>query len=229
MNRKEYTQKDFAWTRMSVKDVEAFPDRAILNIKSKIEKIKDLNRYNKKNIENKALNFKNTILTYEKCSEEEAVDLRKISTLGMLGSDKDLRDATRDAEVKFSNLLTDIVYDIDLYKVIKNYYEHNFKLEKELKTLDAQDIKLVEDIMIGLNRMGFALDKSERNKIKTLDKKESKLSNEYDMRLAENNDFILCSEEEMFGIPENVKDSFTRIKDKYKVSLQYPEYGPYIK
>lgn len=229
MNRKEYTQKDFAWTHMSIEDIQAFPDRAILNIKSKIEKIKDLNRYNKKNTENKALNFNNTILAYEKCSEEEAVDLRKISTLGMVGSNKDVRDAARNAEVKFSNLLTDIVYDIDLYKVIKNYYEHNFILEKELKTLDAQDIKLVEDVMIGLNRMGFALEKSDRNKLKTLDKKESKLSNEYDMRLAENNDFMLCSEEEMFGIPENVKESFTKVKDKYKVSLQYPEYGPYIK
>lgn len=229
MNRKEYIQKDFAWTRMSVKDIEAFPEKAILNIKNKIEKIKELNKYNKKNIENKALNFKNTILAYEKCSEEEAVDLRKISTLGMVGSDKDIRDAARNAEVKFSNMLTDIVYDIDLYKVIKNYYENNFILEKELKTLDAQDIKLVEDIMTGLNRMGFGLEVAERNKIKALDKKESKLSNEYDMRLAENSDFILCSEEEMSGIPENVKDSFTKIKDKYKVSLQYPEYGPYIK
>lgn len=229
MNRKEYTQKDFAWTRMSVKEIEAFPDRAILNIKSKIEKIKDLNRYNKKNVENKALNFKNTILAYEKCSEEEAIDLRKISTLSMVGADKEVRDAAREAEVKFSNLLTDIVYDIDLYKVVQNYYKHNFKLEKELKTLDAEDIKLVEDIMVGLNRMGFGLEKSERNKIKALDKKESKLSNEYDKRLAENNDFILCSEEEMLGIPEKVKESFTKVKDEYKVSLQYPEYGPYIK
>ena len=109
MNRKEYTQKDFAWTRMSVKEIEAFPDRAILNIKSKIEKIKDLNRYNKKNVENKALNFKNTILAYEKCSEEEAIDLRKISTLSMVGTDKEVRDAAREAEVKFSIIISIIL------------------------------------------------------------------------------------------------------------------------
>jgi Zn-dependent oligopeptidase len=33
----------------------------------------------------------------------------------------------------------------------------------------------------------------------------------------------------MEGVPQNVKNSFTKIKDKYKITLEYPEYGPYIK
>jgi len=227
--RREYTQKDFSWTKLSVKEIENFTDKAVADVKMRLQKIKDLNRYNKNNSENKALNFENTILSYERCNQEEITDLRKIGALSMVSDNKDIRDAARAAEVKFSNMMTDLAYDLDIYKVIKNYYDYNFFLEKEMDIIDSQDIKLTEDIMSSLNRMGFGLDIKERNKIKALDKKENKLANLYDERLAENNDFILCSEEEMSGIPENVKNSFTKIKDKYKITLQYPEYGPYIR
>ena len=242
MKHTQYNQKDFSWTKMSVTDIKQFPKMAADKIKSRIKIIQDIKKENR--------TFENTIFAYENANEDEMVLAHKVHTLSMVSDKKEIRDAARIAEVEISNLSTDIAYDVKTYKAINDYYIQNYAQEKEDKLevvgvgklarkLDLQDIKLVEDIMRGYKRMGFDLPVKDRNKIKSIEKKISKLSSKYDEHLAENNDFIMCSEEEMEGIPQNVKNSFLKIKmenkktgevkDMYKVTLEYPEYGPYIK
>ncbi len=238
MKYAQYTQKNFSWTKMSVDEIKKFPKIAADKIKAKIKIIQDIKKENR--------TFENTIYTFENANDEEMIMVHQISALSMVSDKKEIRDAARIAEVEISNLSTDIAYDVKTYKAINDYYIQNYTLEKEEKLanklarkLDSQDIKLVEDIMRGYKRMGFDLPVKDRNKIKSIEKKISKLSSAYDEHLAENNDFILCSEEEMEGIPQNVKNSFLKvkmenkktgeIKNMYKVTLEYPEYGPYIK
>lgn len=223
-----YTQKDFNWSKMTTIEILKFPKVAIQSIKSRVKVIQDVKKENR--------NFLNTIYALENTNEEEMIMSHKIHTLSMVSDKKEIRDAARSAEVEMANLSTDLAYDIKTYKAVNEYYAGNYILEKNNKlklentsNLDDQDIKLVEDIIKGYKRMGFHLILSERNKIKSIEKKISKLESAYDANLSEDNDFILCNELEMEGIPENVKKSFQRVGDKYKVTLEYPEYGPYIK
>lgn len=238
MKYAQYTQKNFSWTKMPVDEIKKFPKIAADKIKAKIKIIQDIKKENR--------TFENTIYAFENANDEEMIMVHQISALSMVSDKKEIRDAARIAEVEISNLSTDIAYDVKTYKAINDYYIQNYTLEKEEKLanklarkLDSQDIKLVEDIMRGYKRMGFDLPVKDRNKIKSIEKKISKLSSAYDEHLAENNDFVLCSEEEMEGIPQNVKNSFLKvkmenkktgeIKNMHKVTLEYPEYGPYIK
>jgi Zn-dependent oligopeptidase len=221
MKYSQYTQKDFSWAKMSVQEIKSFPKIAAENIKARIKIIQGIKKENR--------NFQNTIFAFENANEEEMVLAHKVHTLSMVSDKKEIRDAARLVEVEISNLSTDIAYDIKTFNAISDYYDHNYILEKKESILDDQDIKLVEDIMRGYKRMGFDLPLKDRNKIKSIEKKISKLTSKYDEHLAENNDYILCNEEEMEGVPQNVKNSFTKIKDKYKITLEYPEYGPYIK
>lgn len=226
-----YTKKDWQWVNMKESEIKAFPRIATKSIKEKLEVFKSIKKENR--------NFENTVLAYENANDVESLTFHKISTLGMVSDKKSIRDAVSKAEVEFSALMVDVSYDVKNYKAFKDYYEGNYILEKKEGKLGEQDIKLVEDVMRGFRRMGFDLAKEKQSRIKKIEKDISKLSNEYDKRLAENTDHILCSEEEMSGIPQNVKNSFVKIKlenkktrevkEVYKVTLEYPEYGPYIK
>ncbi len=226
-----YTKKDWQWMNMKESEIKTFPKIAASSIKEKLEVFKSIKKENR--------TFENTVLAYENANDAESLIFHKISTLGMVSEKKSIRDVVSLAEVEFSGLCVDISYDVKNYKAFKDYYEGNYTLEKKEGKLDEQDIKLVEDVMRGFKRMGFDLPKEKQSRIKKIEKEISKLANEYDKRLAENTDHILCDEDEMLGIPQNVKNSFTKIKienkktkevkDVYKVTLEYPEYGPYIK
>ncbi len=226
-----YTKKDWQWVNMKESEIKSFPKIAANSIKEKLKTFQSIKKENR--------TFENTVLAYENANDEESLVFHKISTLGMVSDKKNIRDTVSLAEVEFSNLCVDISYDIKNYKAFKDYYECNYILEKKEGKLDEQGIKLVEDVMRGFRRMGFDLPKEKQSRIKKIEKEISKLSNGYDKRLAENTDHILCDEGEMSGIPQNIKNSFTKIKienkktkevkDVYKVTLEYPEYGPYIK
>ena len=233
------TQKDFKWATDSEKDqldfISSFASDAINKIKSRIENIKK--------IKSEGRTFENTVLAFENISDEENIQMSHIHTLEMCSDRLSVREACRKAEIEMSAKIVDLIYDINLYKSIKDYYDNSFKLESGFKSelnsklekekLDAQDIKLVTDMMNDFARMGFDLPAAERNKIKSIEKKISKLASAYDARLAEDKSHILCTLEELDGVPENIISSFKIIKDKnkdkYVVSVDYPEYGPYMK
>lgn len=223
MTRKPLIQKDFRFSKWIPADISIIPSIAIAAIKNNIEDIKK--------IEKEERTFENTILAFENGDREVSDSVSNIHILEMVSDKKEVRDACRIASIEFQEKIVDLNHDIELYKAIKDYYEGNYKKEK--KNLKSEDIKLVEDYVKSFKRMGFDLSVKDRNKLKSIEKKISKLANNYDARLAEDNSYILCNENEMEGIPEMVKNSFERIKKEnspfYKVGVSYPEYGPFMK
>jgi thimet oligopeptidase len=219
MKYTQLTSADFAWVKMSEKQILSFPVSANKSIQNKLNKIKSLKKEDR--------TFENTVKAYETANDEESSVFHQITLLGMVSDKKNIRDAARKAEVEFSKYAVDIAYDEDIYKALKEYHSFNYKKEK--KNLDDQDIKLLSDIMLGFKRLGFDLPEKSREKLKKIDKTCSELGNEYDARISENTDHILCTMDELDGVPEMIVNSFEKVGDKYKVTLQYPEYGPFIR
>ncbi len=218
----KYTQldsNDFAWVKMQEKEILSFPAKANAKIVSTLADIK--------NIKKEDRTFANTVAAYENANDAESKTFHQINLLGMVSDKKNIREAARKAEVEFSKYAVDIAYDEGIYKAVKEYYSYNYKKEK--KNLDSEDDKLIKDMMLGFKRLGFDLPNSDREKLKKIDKKCSELANEYDARINENADYILCSKDELDGIPEQIINSFAMESGKYKVTLQYPEYGPFMR
>ncbi|MDQ5957659.1 MAG: thimet oligopeptidase [Patescibacteria group bacterium] len=218
------TQKDFDFIKWKPEHIKLIPAISIAVMKNNIELIK--------NIKKEDRTFDNTILAFESSDNAINNDISNINLLEMVSDNKNVREVARAALVEFQNEATEINYDIKLYKAVKDYYDFNYKKEK--KNLSKESIKLVEDYIKAFKRMGFDLDTKSRNKLKSIDKKISKLSSEYDSRLAEDNSFILVNEDGMAGVPELVKNSFTKEKNKkgeslYRVGTSYPEYGPFMR
>lgn len=75
--------------------------------------------------------------------------------------------------------------------------------------------------------MGFDLPKAKQEKLKNNIKTISKLSIDFSKNIDEYRIFILISEEETKGLPENFKNSLEKVDGKYKITLDYPILNPF--
>ena len=220
MKRTPYTQKDFNWVKWTPKQIEKIGKDAIEYKKAAYKKIKEILPENR--------TYENTIYALMESMGEYDVKFGFIGLLTETSTNKEVRDAGRAMFVELSQKLVDIEYDRDLYIAALEYHEGNFSDEK--KKLRKEDIKLLTEVLIDYKKMGFDLPEKEQKKLKTLLKKLSKLGNEFDKNINEYEDFILCTKEELEGLPQTIIaslpiDSKTK---KYKVTLQYPHFVPFM-
>ena len=220
MKKLPLTQKDFAWVKWTPKQIEKIIQEAVDYKKASYKKIKE--------ILPEARTFENTVYALTHSLEKYDVALSAISVLSEISINKDVRDTARDAMTDFSQKMVDIEYDRDIYISLLEYYEGNFSDEK--KTLRKEDIKLLTEMIRDYKRMGFDLPAKDQNKLKALLKKLSKLGNDFDRNINEYEDYILCTQEELGGLSEAIIMSLPKDEKsgKYKVTLQYPHYYPFM-
>lgn len=220
MQKTPYTQKDFDWVKWTPKQIEKIGKDAIEYKKASYKKIKSVLPENR--------TYENTVYALMESLGEYDNKLSYISLLTETSTNKDVRDAGRNMFVEMSQKLVDIEYDRDLYIALLEYSEGNFSDEK--KKLRKEDIKLFTELLKDYKKMGFDLPEKEQKNLKALLKKLSKLGSEFDKNINEYEDYILCTLEELDGLPHTIIDSLAidTKTGKYKVTLQYPHYVPFM-
>jgi thimet oligopeptidase len=214
---KTYTAADFAWVKWTPKDILAIPEKVLDKVKADHEVIKKIPKSER--------TFENTILALEKAGDPYGEELSCVGVLGYVAISKEVRDAAHMAEELYSKEIVDIAYDENLYLAIKEYVEGNAKKEK----LEFDAKKLLGDTWRGYLRMGFGLPKAKRELVKKNIKERSKLSIQFDKNLNEYKDHIWVSEEETEGLSEIYLKGLQRDgKGRYKVTLEYPDSGPFL-
>lgn len=207
----------FAWANPKIADILGFKDKYINHKKSEYQKIKSLNV---------DPTFKNVVLAIENSDANYSDDLYKIALLSQVHPSKDIRDACQKTEVEVSNALVDVEYDTELYAVFKKYMDGNFKKEK--KNLDSASIKLAEDAYKSYKRMGFELPKKSQDKLKSIIKSLNELNQKFSLNINNYQDHILCTRDELAGLPESYINSLSKDGDMYKITLAYPEVDPFL-
>lgn len=219
MQRLKYTEKDFTWVNITKKQIVQTGIDLIANKKRVYKEIKKILPENR--------TFENTIYAIETSEGVYGDTMRKIGLLHEVSPKEEIRTTAYEVINNVSKQLVDIEYDRDLYIAMCEYYEGNFIDEK--KTLGKDRVKLLEDTILEYRRMGFDLPEVKRKKLKELLKKASFLANSFGKNINDYNDFILCNDEELDGLPDRIKQSLRKDKEgKYIVSLQYPEYFPFM-
>ena len=184
-----------------------------------------------KSIKKEDRNFENTILALEYCDLDFNDRIHQISILGEAHNKKENRDLFNAFKVNISEKSVDLEYDKDIYRSISEYFEGNYKKEK--KDLDNKygvgSVKLVEDTYKSYKKMGFELDKENFKKLKSNIKSISKFSIDFIKNINEYKDFILCTKEELKGLPENEISLLEKDGDKYKISIADNQFMPFIR
>lgn len=176
--------------------------------------------------------FKNTIEALERCGKQ----LELISGIFFNLNSAETYDALQELAQDISPLLTaysdDILLDENLFKRTKAAYENTDK-----KTLNPEQLMLLEKTYKSFVRNGANLDENSKNKLKEINAKLSKLSLTFGENvLKDSNAFELwiTNEADLAGLPEGVKEAAAMAsKEKGKdnewlFTLDYPSYIPFM-
>lgn len=205
------------------KDIRRVADVCIARKKARYEEIKKIPKGEH--------TFQNTILALERSDYDISDDTAKIDVLMNVSTDRRVRDAAKSEIDRLSRIMLDIEYDEKIYAAFTDYALHPNPSDRQRRErLTGPHKKLFDDMVRGYRRMGFALPKQKRERLKKLSKELSQLSNTFSHVINQYRDHILVSREELAGLSERyisglAKDKKTR---KYKVSLDYPESGPFM-
>lgn len=214
------TQKDFSWVQtMTPAYMKKTAQAYLANKKEVFQTIK--------NIPKDKRTFLNTLYALERCGDAFDGFLGQMGILSEVSPKKEVREVAHAVMTDISEKNVDIVYDKGLYKALRDYFEGNFKKEKN--NLRKEDILLLMDTLRDFRRMGFDLPEKKQKTLKSLLKKVSKLSVAFRKNINDYQDYILCTKKELKGLSERFIASLPQHKDgRYIVTLSYPHIGPFL-
>jgi thimet oligopeptidase len=209
------TQEDFKWINFNTKQLEKACEQLIQKKKDDFAKIKSIPKEQR--------TFENTVYALEHAGEIEGLDSQIFNFFLELSPKKKERELSAILEQKFNNARIDLGHDKDLYRA---FLEYNPKKEK----LTEPQKRLYKDALKSFKEMGFHLPEARQKELKEYTKKISTLSSKFQKNLNDFSVHILCTKEELRGLPENYianlpKDTKT---GKYKIVYSYASYGPFM-
>lgn len=141
-------------------------------------------------------------------------------------TDKEIRDASTDAQKAISSFAIEQSMREDVYQSIMEYTKKKEKLE-------LQDQRFLDRVVRDFKRNGLHLAENERNKIKETKKKISDLCIQFQKNVNENNDTVKMTAKQLDGLPESVlKQLKTETIDGetyHIVTMKYPDIIPAMK
>jgi Zn-dependent oligopeptidase len=181
------------------------------------------------NLKQSELTF-NTVITMRTIISEAYVYKLALFNMEQFHTDKTIRDKCHELNVKMGEFNIAQSMRTNVYKQIKYYYDNVYQNEKP--NLNQQQIRFVEKMMLEYKYIGMDLEDKDRQKVEEINKKISRLSNEFSHNVSSDNTNLEFVEDELSGMSKEWLESrlnLDKTKDGrniYKISLKYPDYVP---
>jgi thimet oligopeptidase len=154
-----------------------------------------------------------------------------ISLLAYVHPDDSIRNTCLDKIAEFGKFFNELGLSEELYAAVKDY-----SLTDDAKKLESAHKKYLKETVEEFERNGFALPKEKRAELKVIKDKLSDLGISFDSNISSYQDFLIATEEQMEGLPDDYKKA-RKQKDQpdgkaggtYKIGLDYPSYVPFMK
>jgi thimet oligopeptidase len=139
--------------------------------------------------------------------------------------DKDVRDAAVEAEERLSKWVSDLAFRRDLYEAIEAY-----AATQDAGTLDGERARLLEFTRRDFRRAGHALGEDERDEVHRLRTRLVELGVAFNRNIDEFEDGIDLDRDALTGLPDDYVERLSpgSVEGTYRVSLDYPEYYPFM-
>ena len=213
MERKRYSKADFAWVNWGAADFKRLTTDIVRRKKAAYAAIRAIPASER--------TFENTVYALEASDDQASDEISRIGLLKEVSPDPKVRAAAGKTLESLQKESVEIEFDPRMYTALKEYAAKKEKLQGPEKLL-------FEDIMKGYARMGFDLPKVKLRKLKANIKELGKLALAFDRNLNEHQDYILVTEAELDGLPESYRSNLTKVGEKYKVTLAYPDVYPFM-
>ncbi|MBI3551166.1 MAG: Zn-dependent oligopeptidase [Elusimicrobia bacterium] len=132
-----------------------------------------------------------------------------------------VRQAARDCQTLSDKYTLEVFNREDLYKAVKAYADKGEKL-------DGEDKKLLQKELLDFKRNGLALPEEERYAVKKAKDRLIEISQAFMKNVEEVRDFALFTRAELDGLPDDYIGRLERVGDRYKVTVDYPDFFPFM-
>lgn len=134
-----------------------------------------------------------------------------------VAADKEVRDASVEATKLIDQFQIEKGMREDLFKAVE---AASSKLPADV---DSETKRLVEKMLLEFKLNGLALNKEDREKLKSLRNKLSELEVEFSKNMNEDKTILKFSKEDLEGCPESFLESLEKDGDKYVLTMKYPD------
>ncbi|KAI8326244.1 zincin [Martensiomyces pterosporus] len=173
--------------------------------------------------------FENVIVPLATRENDQGADYSVVTFLQNVSTDKEIRDASTEAEEKLDAFEIESLMREDVYKVVRAVFDN----KEEMARLGPEDRRLVEKIELQHRRNGLALGKEQRGRLGEIKKRLSELGIKYSRNVNEGDGRETFTREELEGLPNDYFEGRpTEIVDgveKYVVTTKYPDLFPALR
>lgn len=202
------------WVNWTETDIQNQIEQALALKKEALAEIKQVSPA--------ARSFKNTVYALESSNYALSDCVGALEVLLNTHPSESIRIASRNAIEQFQREIVDIEYDPDIYLALKQYAQKGERLVGE-------KAKLFADIFRDYRRMGFELSPEDQAQLKANLRELGQLETEFSQNINEYKEGILVAPEQTGGLSEQYLSRLRRDgQGNYLVSLDYPEYFPFI-
>lgn len=167
--------------------------------------------------------FENTIQPLLEVDRDSAGRGVALQLPAMVALDKDLRDASSEAEKLMDELSVEMEMRKDVFDNILA-----FSKTDEAKSLSPEQQRYLDKAVRDGKRNGLHLPEEGREEIKNVKKRISELGVNFNKNLNEDTTFLMFNESDLTGVPEDLVKSFEKDPEtgKLKVTMKYPHFFP---
>ena len=171
--------------------------------------------------------FANTIVPLDEVASLLALASGEHGFLTYVAADATLRDVAIEAEQRLDTYGTTVHFREDIAAAVRAYAETD-----EARGLDGVDARLLAHTLRDTRRNGFDLDAERRGRVQALKERLVVLGVEFRRNIDEYDDALLVSREGLRGLPESYIERLQTVETaegpRYRVSLDYPEFYPFL-
>ena len=134
-----------------------------------------------------------------------------------------IRDEGMESSRQIQKYITDLSLNEELYNAVVAYTK-----SKEAQQLTGYKKKFLKDTLLDYKRSGFSLPKEKRDVVKKIFNELSDLGLAFSKNIADFQDTLFVTEEEISGLPENYKKEREQKDGSYAIDMSYPSYVPFM-
>ncbi|UOG74088.1 Zn-dependent oligopeptidase [Hymenobacter tibetensis] len=168
--------------------------------------------------------FANTMVAFDNLSDDIDRVAGPISILFNASPDSTIRNQAQKSLAQISKYGNELALDEKLYRAVKDYSK-----TKEAQALTGAHKKFLTETIEEYERNGFALTPEKRKELQQLNDKIGDLSIAFGANIAKDQSFLMVSEADMKGLPDDFKKSRTKVGDAYRIGVDGPTYSTFMK
>ncbi len=209
----------FDFTSVTPETARAAGDAAITEVEATLDRLVAVPKAQR--------TFANTVQPLDDVRAALSLAGGRYGFLANVAADEALRNEAREVEQRLDTYSTTLGFREDVFLALRDYSQ-----QPEAVALGAIEARYLAHVLRDFRRNGFALGPTEREQVQSMKERLVALSVDFRRNIDEADDALWLSREDLIGLPVSYLERLQRREGaagpQYRVSLEYPEYYPFM-